>query len=86
MASHIVSEGGHYYIMSATDLEPAWSNLLEYVDSVSMSDPDMESTFIDALDGTLMSEFNCKWVRNKKKNYLKFYSAKELEYFLLRFA
>lgn len=62
-----------------------WNNLLDYIEIQSKTPVNEELVFMDVLDNILMTEFNCKWVRDKKKNYLKFYSAKELEYFLLRF-
>lgn len=76
----IVSEGGHFYVDLDNDDSPIWVNLLEYLESAL---PYYE---LNQIDKTLMAEFNAKWLRSNKRNILKFYSAADLEYFVLRFS
>jgi hypothetical protein len=81
MSESIVSEGGHYYIDFQGDKNlQMWNNFVTYLDST------MPYHDIKWIDETLMSEFNAKWLRSDKRNLFKFYSAQELEYFLLRFS
>jgi hypothetical protein len=80
MASKIISEGGHYYIDLMGNESAIWDNLLSFLEM------QMPYYDLDLIDKTLINEFNAKWLRSNKRNIIKFYSAKDLEFFVLRFS
>lgn len=77
----IVSENEHHYLDL---LVPTSKKMYDnYVASKLLEVDDLTAKKIKK---SLASEFNAKWLRDSKRSILKFYTAQDLEYFILRFS
>lgn len=77
----VFSENEHHYLdLSVPSAKKMYDNY------VAFKLTEVDDLTSKKIKKSLASEFNAKWLRDSKRSILKFYTAQDLEYFILRFS